>query len=344
MSYMPISLSTKHHIDHLNCQITHYVIIMAIIQSLILSFLLLHRTAYAATLPVVSRSRQCPIVLQNDIPLLRTDRILRADQFRPRQSSRLDLDESPRIVGGDFTTSSRLNDMLVALTDGQFFCTGTLISSRWVISAAHCRFDSTWTAAIGASQAGVDGNVIPVQRAFNHPKYRPDFEHFDIAVLKLQRPALGAAFMRLNVNATTPLENSFVRVAGYGTIVYDDEENEAERGRLRQVDLPVFNFQRCNRLFGGLISRAQFCTGYPLGGCDACSGDSGGPVFQYDSNGDPVLIGLVSFGDGCGNANSPGVNVRVSHFEEWLRRKGADFEVSTDAQPVYAEIPTRVPK
>ena len=50
------------------------------------------------------------------------------------------------------------------------------------------------------------------------------------------------------------------------------------------------------------------------GGRDACSGDSGGPLFTSDpaNNGAQTLIGVVSGGIGCGEPGKPGFYAEVT--------------------------------
>ena len=52
-------------------------------------------------------------------------------------------------------------------------------------------------------------------------------------------------------------------------------------------------------------------------GKDACQGDSGGPLI-CDIDGSAVLVGVVSYGDGCGEEGKPGIYANVHYFKEWF--------------------------
>lgn len=66
----------------------------------------------------------------------------------------------------------------------------------------------------------------------------------------------------------------------------------------------------------------MICAGYiGEGGKDSCTGDSGGPMRCYHTKNDTetlLLIGVVSWGYGCGEKQKPGVYTRVTSVRKWI--------------------------
>ena len=84
-------------------------------------------------------------------------------------------------------------------------------------------------------------------------------------------------------------------------------------------DVPVVSDADCKADYSIYDAKSMVCAGYAQGGVDACQGDSGGPLVVGDT-----LIGLVSFGDGCGRPGKPGVYTRVSSYAD---------QIAEEAQP-----------
>lgn len=57
----------------------------------------------------------------------------------------------------------------------------------------------------------------------------------------------------------------------------------------------------------------MLCAGYASGGKDACQNDSGGPLVE-----DSTIVGIVSWGNGCAQADYPGVYTDIGALRGWI--------------------------
>lgn len=243
-----------------------------------------------------------------------------------------------RIVGGDLA-SSESQSHLVSLSFGLEgkACSGTLLSSRWVLTAAHCNVTTSWQARIGAARQAI-GVPTLIKQVFNHELYVDDISglDYDVAVVELLNDAPpGSTYVSVNDNSGLPQVGSFVRVIGYG----QEAENVEGNSRLRQVDVPTTLWSTCRAVYSEIDVQVKdelhVCTGYEHGGCSFCHGDSGGPILQYDGDGQPVQMGIISFQLGCGEPRIPGVSTRTSAYVEWMAAKGAVFTRSSTSIAVF---------
>ena len=68
------------------------------------------------------------------------------------------------------------------------------------------------------------------------------------------------------------------------------------------------------------LGSGMFCAGYLAGGVDTCQGDSGGGMV-CEVRGRKAVMGLTSWGYGCGRPNRPGVYTKVADYLEWIGEK-----------------------
>lgn len=186
-----------------------------------------------------------------------------------------------------------------------------------------------------------------------HPDYQTGATHrgHDIALLKIAGGWTGpVATIDGLLAPPSRYRRDQVEVAGYG-FLYEAGSAETAIGKrgavnapslaLQQASVPPLSPRACQRrmdttirqygeedAFEGLLlsGDTHICAG--VGEVDSCTGDSGGPLVFRPEDGDPVQIGIVSWGLGCARAEAPGIYVRVAHYKDWI---GANISDGAEA-------------
>ncbi len=182
------------------------------------------------------------------------------------------------------------------------------------------------------------------------PAYNPAASDYDVGVLQLARPlwsgpapaldgqstiaplALDAALAEArtagaqtaasaNQGATVPVQ---ALVSGWGDLNPQPGGSPSYPMRLRKTRVPLVAATLCEEAYATIeqpITARMMCAGGApgegQGHADSCYGDSGGPLVAPGSAGGSspdgdVLLGLVDFGNGCGQAGYPGVYLRIA--------------------------------
>lgn len=261
------------------------------------------------------------------------------------------IDFRPVVKGGKDAELGSYPFMVAVFRDNvrvlNFWCGGTLILGRVVLSAAHCYYqtlhDTRYVVRIGGVSIS-DGSTEPfverhVESVHVHPDYDERFHYNDVALLFLNRSAL--QYIKKPV-ACLP-EPDTVPDVQHGTVLgwgHDDFGGRLQTV-LQEARIPIVDNPSCERAYKKLDS---FETKFPRGingdflcagnitdgGVDACQQDSGGPLVTNstrDGRNFFETIGIVSFGVGCGSAAFPGVYTRVSKYVDWI------FNVMADVLP-----------
>jgi secreted trypsin-like serine protease len=209
------------------------------------------------------------------------------------------------------------------------FCGGVAVGRTTVLTAAHCLGEEV----LGSPPEQVrdlrviagrtdllsgDGREIPVRDVWVNPAHDDASNDGDFAVLTLSEalPAGSVIGMAAEGDPAYAPETGAL-VYGWGdTSGAGDYANTLRAARVR-----VLSDALCEQAYPGsddgrYRAGTMLCAGEDVGGRDACQGDSGGPLVAQGR-----LIGLVSWGSGCGRPGSPGVYTRVSSV---LRTLGWD--------------------
>jgi secreted trypsin-like serine protease len=228
-----------------------------------------------------------------------------------------------RIIGGQVSYAGEFPyaaAIYKATANGNYFCTGSLLTSEWIITAGQCVDGATsFTILLGTHK--LDGDQSTVEKLATdiyvlHPDYNPDTYENDIGLIKLRMPVILTTYIK-------PLHLPYGDLAdiakgiAYGWGQTSDSDSELA-DTLNYVTLSTVSDAECKLTYGSQIRPNMVCFegNYNEG---TCFGDGGSPIIMPPMRGYTVVLAIASFfsANGC-ESTDPSGYTKVFPYKDWI--------------------------
>ncbi|XP_056392688.1 serine protease 53-like [Hyla sarda] len=257
-----------------------------------------------------------------------------------------------RIFGGDRAIPGEWPWHATLSFNGKPFCGGSLISEKWLLTAAHC-FESTatedkrdptqWRVHLGVTRMGYEPEensavTIRPSKIVIHDSYVNYIQGYDIALVELSIPVTFTRFIS-PVCLPKSTHRFNLRSTCYATGLQDVPDGvplDSQRS-LQKVSQTLIGWKTCNCIYNSHKSldvsspakASMLCIVDTFGHKGPCLGDSGGPVV-CNEEGVWFLAGAISFSQGCHLQDNPTILTSASFYQNWIQQ-------STDSSATFSD-------
>ncbi|EGZ06446.1 hypothetical protein PHYSODRAFT_341711 [Phytophthora sojae] len=188
---------------------------------------------------------------------------------------------------------------------GNIFCSAALITLTHLLAGTYCYSGNLRWASIGSHYVNgtQDGEQIKVVSVLQHPTSSSDNFSNDFAILKLERPS------KFKPVALAAADDSDAKDGEWAaTMGWDDTAGESTMAdELTRANVQLMSNAECAKETA--IDDTMLCS-RGVANVTSCTGDYGGPVVVERSSGD-VVLGIVSWGNDCGQPGYPSIVCQV---------------------------------
>ncbi|XP_070504820.1 CLIP domain-containing serine protease B9-like [Chironomus tepperi] len=232
---------------------------------------------------------------------------------------------------------------LIEIKSNGLRCGGSLISDRFVVTAAHCldsfqnldtptlkhgmviklgewktdlENDCDYSTEECESVAEIQPNSVKIHESYD--KSSKTKQKYDIAVIKLAwQPSKSEYIQNIELSileSNAKLTNQILTVTGFGQYkpgVYTNIK--------KKIQIKIFSDNFCLKKHKKHYSSSYHICGLGYEGVTTCSGDSGSGLVRT-VNGTTYLEGITAYGvSTCGQRDVPSGFMKVAAFKEWIK-------------------------
>ncbi|CAK9804052.1 unnamed protein product [Anthophora quadrimaculata] len=237
-----------------------------------------------------------------------------------------------QIVGGKDAPVGKFPYQVSLRNNGNHFCGGSILNSRYILTAAHCveglKSPKGITVQVGTTQLKSGGESYAAEKIVAHSGFSSLTLVNDVAIIRVDR---NIAFNNLVqpialATGSRTFEGSSCILSGWGTTRLGGNTPN----NLQFIDLVIETQAKCKQAHWR-VKASHICT-YTKVGEGACHGDSGGPLVVGN-----LQVGIVSFGQPCA-VGKPDVYTRVSSFVSWINNQQQYLSQDLEVPPEDAVL------
>jgi len=270
-------------------------------------------------------------------------------------SAALCAEITPKIIGGKVTGDADAPWQVAIVKNLQtpyqsYHCSGILIHQNWILTAAHCaNTTNPLYVLLGTNDLlNAHAKIITTGQKITHPHFNAQTLDYDLALIQLDDSinTLNCGSDCAVATIAKPSDNVLGQdlvVSGWGkTSLCQAGVDNCLPSTLHSVSLSLKECLSTDSFYLPYqITKQMICaSGRGESGVitDSCEGDSGGGLI-WMNNGTPIVVGITSWGSGCGREGYAGVYADVASMSDWIQKTiTPDSVVANPVAPEQFEL------